>query len=102
MKIIVNDQIIDTENIFSISEVKEGATLNFEINFFNGKSMDVEVNNYLSTDEFTSIKSIQNIVERNSAFEKLNADRIEKFKKTWSELVNIWSNNQTKIPRFNF
>jgi len=101
MKIIINEQIIDTDNIFSISTVKEGAYLNFEIKFFNNKSLDIEIPNWITPDELSYVRSLPKDEQYLHTL-KINTERVEKFKKTWTELVNIWSNNQTTLPRFNF
>lgn len=122
MKIAVQGKIIDTDNIYSISEIIEGHNYKyFEIESFNDKFLKVSIKNweenkltekfedlrknYLSLKE-TKINAGQElnpddwkeIQEFHNEIPKENERRLENMRQ---DIIKIWSENQSKIPTFN-
>lgn len=111
MKIIVDKQIIETENIYSITEIKEEkwnsedgevngriGCYSFEIKMYNDKNIliDAWVRSENHTDDepsyFTKMTKQQNIERAEYYYNKI--------KKMHDGIVSVWSNNQTTIPKF--
>jgi hypothetical protein len=120
MKIVVEGQIIDTENIYRISdEVLEGDNVYyFDIVSFNEMTLEVSVKKYQNnkiSDEFEIQRlSYLEIKETNISDEEKrlcwkkaeeihnqipieNKNSLEKMRQ---DIVKIWSENQSVIPKF--
>ena len=98
MKIIVNNEIIDTENIYKITDIVNigGYRYSFMIYMYNDIKIYVEIHPalYYNDDSWYSLKHCTD-----------NKDKLEVVKSKITEIrnniINVWSNNQTKIPKFN-
>lgn len=113
MKIAVQGQIIDTDNIYLIGEVvKEHNAFVFTIESFNDNFLEVSVATYAKNSksaEWNELRSITPIAEETDEQSKYmyklmsfdvpeeNKDRLEKMRQ---DIVNIWSSNQSVIPTF--
>lgn len=95
MKIAINGSVVDTEHIWKINPIKDSyhstsTALEFTIDFFQGKSLVVELDSkevFDGTDvnwwEKSKVEEIRN---------KLNLLR--------DSIISVWSENQSKIPQF--
>lgn len=111
MKIIVNDNILDTENIKYISEIcfKE-LRYSFVINHFNGGKIEIvstikdldnnmDFRNLFRDYKYAEIKEEEYIAKVKQLPQwKISLEEITKFR---DDIVVVWSNNQTNIPKFN-
>lgn len=84
MKIAINGEIIDTCDIWKISEIIDGGWFaQFEISFLGErKSIIVGVSS-----EYVGLKT--------------HAAKLPKLISMRTKIVNIWSENQSTIPQFN-
>jgi len=110
MKISVNDEIIDTEDIYKIGKVEGNNTWTyindghthsgfyFTIFLYNKKSIEI----YLDGDDVFQKNENENgwWFNKSTYLEKLEKVR-EKIENFREEIINIWSNNQRNIPTFN-
>jgi hypothetical protein len=104
MKIAVNGNIIDTENIYKITKVEidniieesenrfafykgHWITISFKIKIFNNKDIQI----LESLRDFNSFINYKN--------DKFNS--IQKLNKFRDSIIEIWSENQSEIPQFN-
>lgn len=113
MKIAIDDNIIETADIYKIGPV-ESKTYGhiyhcFTIHFFKGKELDVEI--YSST--YISCGYVS-IVNKNGTEKKIyNNGTIDDCRKSASyqksltkltklreDIIKIWSENQSNIPKF--
>lgn len=121
MKIAINGDIIDTELIYEITDVRVyintfsvyfNGEIYFNINLFNNNLKQIKINvetYYSSKEKFMDFKEInkefamlsmnerEDFVKNTHAF-KTALIKIENFRK---EIVDIWSNHQSHIPQFN-
>lgn len=92
MKIAINGDIIDTENIYKITKIKRNnLDINqewchtFEIQLFNNKIIEI-------IDQFPQ-KYLHNKLENQNIYDKISNFR--------DGIIKIWSENQSDIPQFN-
>jgi hypothetical protein len=110
MKISINGNIIETEDIYRISEItskdKDHISNFFTIYMFNNQILQVSNysgcyidNNYISINN-ENTHNTRDITKLKELFEKLNKECLNKIIKTRQDIVDIWSNNQSNIPKF--
>jgi len=88
MKIAINGSIIDTKDIYKITEVSDGGWFaGFDIYLFNVKDPI-----------FVSIGGDDDVPYGNRYEYK---ERIPELEKMREEIIKIWSENQSEIPQFN-
>lgn len=112
MKIIVNDNILDTENIKYISEICfKDLRYSFIIHLFNGgeikivstiKDLDNNMDfiNLFRDYKYASPKEQVEFIEKIKQLPKWKTS-LEEITKFRDDIVVVWSNNQTNIPKFN-
>lgn len=107
MKIVIDGQIIDTENIYSISsEILSGnisgsykPEFYFEIESFNDKIIYVSIQQHNGID-FKHANTLPSSDDRNNYLNSIINSNKNKIEKMRQDIVNIWSNNQSNIPSF--
>ena len=83
MKIAINEEIIDTCNIYRIGKIVDGGSFAlFEIESLNKKSINVVV------------RADNNTLD-------VHPDKLAKLISVRNDIINIWSENQLTIPQFN-
>lgn len=114
MKIAINGQIVDTDLIFSVSEeiYEDGNEYCFDVNFFDERSITVSIykrnmSNSDSCDKFNILRNRndQNFSEEEritmkNLWDQISIENKTKIEKMRQDIVNIWSENQSKIPTF--
>lgn len=107
MKLIVQGSVIDTEDIWKIDEiypVDESTKLQFCIHFFNKKDMCITISsncpNYLPH-TVKGFESYEEFVKNNEQSAPYK-EALVKFTTVWQQLVDLWSNNQSTIPKLDF
>ena len=108
MKVIVNNILLSVGDIWKIGEVQsvdEGTYLQFIIYFYNNTTQCVVVPTGCPSyfDEFIRCKTgsweqFKQAQENSQRYKHV----LDKFTKSWQQLVYLWSNNQTKIPKIEF
>ncbi len=107
MKIIVNGILIDTEQILEISEIHEVddmSGLEFMINFITGTHRRV----YKTTLHNYDVIEAQHKDKPYDEFRLIvislpeYKESLRMFTKGWQQLVDLWSNNQSTIPKIEF
>lgn len=107
MKIAVQRQIIDTDNIYSISEILEDTydkVHYFIIESFNEKIINVSIKFDFRTKE--EVAENPNLAKLSNEDYKtfrtnLRTHNKNKLEKMRQDIVKIWSENQSSIPNFN-
>ena len=122
MKIVVQRQTIDTDNIYSVSEVYKNdkyiipgeyfyaSVYCFDIESFNDKvlTVNISINDDVDNEQDKIIEqisvpgiSVEALLEESKKVKAelilKNKKRIEKMR---SEIIKIWSENQSEIPMF--
>lgn len=108
MKIAVQGNIIDTENIYCIGEIKKtfsdekGANVfKFLIESFNDKTIEVSIIRQEGLKELFDSEGYPDTreerLEKTFAVEDANKAKLEKMRQA---IIDIWSQNQSKIPTF--
>ena len=116
MKIAVQGKIIDTENIYYITESsnfysdeKKKNVFGFEIVSFNDNRIEVSQSPIEGFYEILRDKGFpekdfpidENLREEKSKiYNEVIAKNKEKIERMRIDIVNIWSQNQSKIPNF--
>ncbi len=92
MKIAVNGYIIDTENIYTIGEIKKNHYYAgniwyhfFEIVSLNNKVIEIDI-------------KFDNETLNNKHLLELSIMKIDRFR---NSIIKVWSDNQSTIPQFN-
>lgn len=106
MKIAIEGKIVDTDNIYSISnKILSGSSpetykpdFYFEIESFNDNIIRVSIETYDGIEY--GHKSLSSSEERNNYLISLSESNKNKIEKMRQDIVNIWSENQSKIPTF--
>ena len=122
MKIAINGEIIDTENIYKIDnkviEMYNGLSitnLGFTITYFNNHQLKIKLSLPIHMDsDKTIVKPIYEgdvletveIIKREATLKDFRQmseyieiyNKVEGFRKS---IVEIWANNQSTIPQFN-
>lgn len=122
MKIAINGEIIDTENIYKIDKIYEYGSeysdmfdsLGFNIDLFNDKTIEVTVTlpiYFYGYGESISRKELGNkqdtgIIMEDATMEDFRKmpeyiEALTKISNLRDEIIKIWSNNQGTIPQFN-
>jgi len=110
MKIAINNQIIDTESIFSIGDIIKSPSFHFGnthtvcqcdykfyIQFYNKESLKIDKHIQVCIEIKTKTKDeIKAEFTENVIHKQLYVD----FYRGHHDLVKIWSKNQLKIPKF--
>lgn len=105
MKIAVQGKLIDTENIYSISDsIMNGTNTEtyqpdyfFEIESFDDNIIRVSIDRHANIDYTIKFSSD---LERSKYISDTIISNGEKLEKMRQDIVNLWSDNQAKIPTF--
>lgn len=92
MKIALNGQIVETENIWKIDEILITSIYpSFKIHFFNRKTIEVILLETIDID-YSKNTDDQYDNHKTKLYSQLDLFR--------NKLIEVWSNNQSTIPRF--
>jgi hypothetical protein len=116
MKIAINGNIIDTKDIYKISEITKDDIFHihfkFTIYLFNAKKIDCKIysNTYFDGAGYASLKETINFTEKNirkigKLQDCINSNQykeaLKKITNFRNSIVKVWSENQSDIPQFN-
>ena len=94
MKIIVLDEYIETEDISSISEILKPSTAEFDDSGYSGHDEREWKHRFYI--KFYNKKDIGIITEYDCK------NHLKGLKELHEELIKLWTNNQSKIPKLNY
>lgn len=120
MKIAVEGQIIDTDNIYSISDkvLENNNNYYFNIVSFNDNELEVSIKqleknessekfetlrvSYLQIKETDMSETEKKRIweEVSEVYKQIPIENKNKLEKMRQDIVNLWSDNQAKIPTF--
>ncbi len=106
MIIAINGQLVNTKNIYLISEIKFSQEGNyyFKIYFFNDKKLNIYFS-YTNLPERNIIvdgkKQYYHQFYKQSWIDEHYPELLEKITEFRNQIVKVWSENQSEIPQFN-
>ena len=113
MKIVVKNQIVDTDNISSVFEIKvdEMGRFAFDVLFFNDRVISVMIERITGQQRMEirdklieKRKDDRNVGLAEVLYSELEKEALlenkAKLEKMRQDIIKIWSDNQTKIPVF--
>lgn len=120
MKIAVQNQLIDTDNIYLIGEIIENEKeFKFVIESFNGKNLTISIPNSIDikpSKKVTEYEHLKNIIKEEDRSTEINdilttlwkeielenkSDNKVKLEKLRQDVAKVWYDNQSNVPTFN-